>query len=446
MLQRTREWLVLALIAALPFHALFVTAGTRLIEGPAHAPLGLLAAWKEGVVGVLFFIASFECISRVAGRRRMDLIDALVLALIALSLAVTATTHGDWKLYAFGFKYDFFPLVAFLILRRVPWSEVFQRRACVVLLSIGAVVAGYGILTFFLPSAFFTALGYSDLHSLYLPDAPIAAFQQIGGTAIRRIQSTFSGPNQFGLWLLLPWSFAAVALVQRKVTGYWLLVTGLALVLTFSRSAWIAAVAILMAALWQRLPRPLFQKACLGFLGGAALLAVALAIVAPNILWRFASTREHLARPLRAMETMAQHPFGLGLGMAGPASNRVSDACVFLEEGSDAFWAADRPALCVFIGERQVQPVDRACRCPFLPENWYLQMGVELGVAGLLLYVMLIVLMLRRLQISDFRFQIPMLAFLGVSIAALFLHAWEDSAVAYTLWILAAAAFSRMRA
>jgi len=30
------------------------------------------------------------------------------------------------------------------------------------------------------------------------------------------------------------------------------------------------------------------------------------------------------------------------------------------------------------------------------------------------------------------------LAFLGVGIGALFLHAWEDAAVAYTIWILLA--------
>jgi hypothetical protein len=35
--------------------------------------------------------------------------------------------------------------------------------------------------------------------------------------------------------------------------------------------------------------------------------------------------------------------------------------------------------------------------------------------------------------------QAVFLMFLGVSIAALFLHAWEDSAVAYTVWVLCAA-------
>ena len=60
------------------------------------------------------------------------------------------------------------------------------------------------------------------------------------------------------------------------------------------------------------------------------------------------------------------------------------------------------------------------------------EMGVEMGVLGLALFAMLVIVILRRLGKSPFVF----LVFLGISIAALFLHAWEDSAVAYTVWVL----------
>jgi hypothetical protein len=394
---------------------------------------------------------------RTPAAGNLDWIDTIIFVLIALSLAVTAGTHGDWKLYVFGFKYDFLPLVVFLILRRVSWSQEFQRQLLRALLVVGGAIATYGVLTFFLPSSFFMLLGYSDLHSLYLPDASLAAFQQLGGSAIRRIQSTMSGPNQFGMWLLLPWSVAWVSLPQKRMTSYWLFVIGLAaaLLFTFSRAAWIAATVIFFTALWEHLPRPAFRKVFLGFLGVATLLAIIVAITAPTVLWRFASTRDHLRRPLQALATMAENPFGLGLGMAGPASNRVSDACVYLAPGADASWASDRQNLCVFVGDAQIQPLDRACRCPLLPENWFLQIGVELGVAGLLLYITLIVLLLRRLHVPHATCHIPhgkgcfvsvaFLAFLGISIASFFLHAWEDGAVAYTLWILAAAVLNRAR-
>jgi hypothetical protein len=43
-----------------------------------------------------------------------------------------------------------------------------------------------------------------------------------------------------------------------------------------------------------------------------------------------------------------------------------------------------------------------------------------------------------ELKMTFFIHHSSFLIFLGISIAALFLHAWEDSAVAYTVWILLA--------
>jgi hypothetical protein len=146
-----------------------------------------------------------------------------------------------------------------------------------------------------------------------------------------------------------------------------------------------------------------------------------------------------------AMENIVRHPLGLGLGSAGPASNRTSDACVFLSADGDASWAEGHPELCVFLGETQVLPLDRVCTCPFLTENWYLQIGVEMGIAGFLLFFLLIICILLQLarKKNVLLHYSTFFAFLGVSIAALFLHAWEDSAVAYTLWILTAASLAQ---
>lgn len=136
---------------------------------------------------------------------------------------------------------------------------------------------------------------------------------------------------------------------------------------------------------------------------------------------------------------IAAHPLGFGLGSAGPAANHTSDPCVFLEEGADVSWAKDRQNLCVFSGDVQVQPAGHVCRCPFLPENWYLQVGVELGVIGLVLYLLLVGVTSYWLLVTRPWFSWS-LAFVGISVAALFLHAWEDSAVAYTVWTLLAGA------
>ncbi len=439
MLQRLRQSLALALIALLPFHALLVTLGTKLIKGPGNAPMSQLAIWKEGLLAAILLVAFFEWI-KSKKKWKFDEIDLSIVLLIVLSIVVTNFTHSDWKLYLFGFKYDFVPLIAFFALRRVKWSDKFIKNAFSLIIGVGVLVAGYGIVAMFLPQAWFTLLGYSDLHSLYLPDAPLAAFQQIESIGIRRMQSVMSGPNQLGLWLLLPWSLAIYRLIgdRLQVTGYRLQVTGLlglALLLTFSRSAWIAAFVIFVIVLYQAKSKKAFKKSMTGIVGLIVVSAIVLVMVQPGVLLRLTSSSGHLTKPIEAWQVMTESKFGLGLGMAGPASNRVSDACVHLPEGSDASWASDRLDLCVFIGESQVQPSDRECKCPFLPENWYLQIGIELGIIGFALYLIMIFFVIRLLRNNE-KIKPILLAFIGVSIAALFLHAWEDSAVAYTIWVL----------
>jgi hypothetical protein len=471
MLQRLRESLALLLIALLPFHAFLVTVVTKWVEGPGAPPMSEIAVWKEIVLAMILLMAIVEILFRIknAEFRKFDRIDVLIIGLLLLGIVVSLF-HSQFSIlnsqFLFGFRYDFIPLVAFLILRRVSWSELFFTRVIQIILWTGGIIAAYGIISFFLPASFFTWLGYSDLHSLYLPDGPLAPFQQIGGTAIRRIQSVMSGPNQLGLWLLIPIGIVMSheLRVMRKITQnsrlLVLMTLVAALLLTFSRAAWIGAAVIVGNSLWP-VVRSMSRRAVISLLASAlCFLALVLALF-PSVILRAASSRGHIENPLKAIQTMIDHPLGLGLGTAGPASNRTSDACVMLEAGSDASWAADRPDLCVFVADVQIQPVDRACHCPFLPENWYLQIGVEMGWLGLVLYLLLVWCVLQRLgrlrmQNAEFRIKTPspqfsilnsqFLIFVGVGVAALFLHAWEDSAVACTVWVLMASLLPPSRA
>jgi hypothetical protein len=67
---------------------------------------------------------------------------------------------------------------------------------------------------------------------------------------------------------------------------------------------------------------------------------------------------------------------------------------------------------------------------------------VELGWIGFILFILLIGLVARcTLHVARSQKILEstlLVSFLGISLAALFLHAWEDSAVAYTMWILLA--------
>ncbi len=445
-----RERLTLLLLILLPFHAFLVTILTKIIAGPNQAPITALSLWKEGFLGLILIVAIAEIVTSKSRFWKIDWIDGLILGLLISSVLIARTTGQSLGEYLLGFRYDFVPLISFFILRRVTWSVWFLSTALIGLISAGVVIALYGIATVFLPQSFFTWLGYSDKHSLYIPTGPVAAFQYIGESGIRRVQSTFSGPNQFGLWLLIPWS-AALAYVFSSRKKQWaimaLVVIGIGIILSFSRSAWIAAVVITVVFAYRKFSSRHFYRLLVGG-GMVAVLSLGILFaVKPSVISRATSSSDHLRLPLEAVQLMVQKPLGIGIGKAGPASNRTSDTCVKLPEGSDVSWAKDAPGLCVFVVGTQVQPVDRTCNCPLLTENWYLQMGVELGVLGFVLFCALVGVVGWRLAKRfgrDAQAGMPTLGdiiffgFIGISIAALFLHAWEDAAVAYTVWVLVA--------
>ena len=487
MLQRTREWLTFILLLLLPFHAFLVTVGTKWLLGPGHAPLAYLAIWKEVLILLIVLIAIFEIFgSDSKNVWSFDLIDWLILggvllaSIVSLNPSAFAENGGFGSLLNFkitaadkrfllGFKYDFLPLTVFFFMRRVAWSEIWLNRILVILAVLGVVIAVYGIETAFLPLSFFTSLGYSDMHSLYIPGSPLAAFQQIENSGIRRIQSVMSGPNQFGIWLLLPLSILIWVILKRlkahlrekKPMRYgfifaWLFsfsAISAALSLAYSRAAWVAASGILFVTVLlgiKRVERLGYSKKNLiyGVLTGALIFAALFSVLIrqrPDILIRTQSFADHLKKPLAAMAIIKNHPFGSGLGTAGPASNAFSDTCVTQPAGSDYSWAKNRSDVCIFIGSTQRFPADKVCKCPVLTENWYLQFGVEMGVLGLIFSLALAISVLwRLLRINLTNPALPiLLTFLGISIAGLFLHSFEDSAVAYSVWILTAAVLSK---
>ena len=222
------------------------------------------------------------------------------------------------------------------------------------------------------------------------------------------------------------------------------------MVMTFSRSAWIAAFIITLVAIGLLLKgrRRLLVYSFTGLLVGAGLILVYVA--APQLIARGISNKHHFERTKDGIIMMLKNPMGLGLGKAGPASNRLSDACLYFEKDADISWARDRSDLCLFVDEVQVQPLpsDRVCTCPMLPENWYVQIGIELGWLGFVGFVGLvfyIIVTLLHCYIAKQERLSVLLMFVGVSIAALFLHAWEDSAVAYCVWGMVGCCLSRER-
>jgi O-antigen ligase len=188
------------------------------------------------------------------------------------------------------------------------------------------------------------------------------------------------------------------------------------LILTFSRSAFIGAFigALITAAL--SLPKKTAKRLVIA---GAlmSVLGVIAVIVLPDISpqARYLLQHEHglntnagsdderLAALKNGFAVFMNNPEGLGLGSAGPASFRGPDALI--------------------------------------TENYYLQIAIETGVAGLIVYLLFEYLVARRLYELRNRSTTaaPLLgALCGIFLVNQFLHGWADSTTALTFWTLSA--------
>jgi O-antigen ligase len=239
-----------------------------------------------------------------------------------------------------------------------------------------------------------------------------------------RVQSTLRGPNPLGAYLVLVLSAVGAMIVAarkfrwRAVVLY--AVSGVALVLTFSRSAWLGALVSMILLIWLSLRSVRIRRYVLL---AAAVAVTAFAIVGyalrdndrfQNIFFHTneqsqsteSSNQGHLAALHDGVSDVLHRPWGDGTGTAGPAS-------VYNTGGSVR-----------------------------IAENYYVQIAQETGVIGLALFVAINVLVVLRLwqRRGDQLALVLLVSFAGIAVINMLMHAWSDDTLAYIWWGLAGAA------
>jgi hypothetical protein len=281
-------------------------------------------------------------------------------------------------------------------------------------------VAVFALVQFvLLPNNFLTHFGYDK----YATVAPYTTINQ--NTQTIRAQSFLRGPNPLGAYLVLGLGLLAAVISLTKKSwrvGVLALLAGLALFLSFSRSAWIGALVTVALVGWWRL----HSRRARGILL-TALIAICLVIGGSFVLFRHSrgvqdallhvhagSTAEqtsnegHLAAVRSGLTDMVHEPFGRGPGTAGPASWYNTDH-----------------------GVRN-------------SESYFLQIGQELGWAGLLLFIAINVMLaveLWRRRSSPLALGL-LAALIGLTIVNQFAYAWSDETLAYLWWGLAGIALA----
>ncbi len=408
-----------AIIALLPFHALLTV---WLSSNLGHYTA--LRLWKEGLllliaVAVLYLLLTDSKIrSHTLTRRLVWLVVAyaalqLLIGLLSLNAGlVTPKAAGYGILVNLRFL-AFFLLVWAIALRTVRLKSNWHRL--VIWPAVLVVIFGF-LQLLILPTDFLRHLGYG-------PNT-IMPFETVNSNRdYIRIASTLRGPNPLGAYLIIPITATLVLLFKSaKKWRLGLLLGGALAVLlgSYSRSALLGAAVSMLIVTIVLTSAHQAKKIVFGAAVGLVLVVLVgvVAIHKNNRLETIvlhtedhssvavSSNDAHLKALRSGVADIIHQPLGRGPGTAGPAS--------------------------VYNNK------------PRIAENYYLQIGQEVGVVGLMLFILInagvgYLLWLRR---ADALALTLFASLISISLVSLLSHAWTDDTLAYIWWGLAGIAMA----
>lgn len=307
--------------------------------------------------------------------------------------------------------YAFIGLVAGLSAKHISRHKIIK-----LILVVSTLTCVFALLQYVLPKDLMTHFGYSIERgakpSFFIDDKP----------DFPRVMSTLRDPNSYGAYLILPICILWAMLLKRaaplkKLAPLLALHLGV-LFLTFSRGAWIGAIAALgfMTFYLYKVQLKLILKKRAWVLLVPALALIPLVYIVKDtytfrnvILHSDEATLQADPNELRiqlqtkALRDIADEPLGHGPGTAGLAS----------------------------IGNKK--------NGTFLTENYFLQIGYEVGFFGLIIFLSIMAALgfMIRLIKDPLAKAILFATFIGYWLISLLIHLWSNEAVAAQWWLLA---------
>lgn len=343
--------------------------------------------------------------------------------ILLLTVAVIARTNQavSSKAMWYGLLVDLRFLIFFLtVLIIAAYSNWLLDNWTKLLIGPAILVVSFAILQYLvLPTDFLKHFGYGD--------ATISPYETINKHVQNlRVASTLRGANNLGAYLVLPICALTVAFWKPKMKKRDLTILGfglvLALIFSFSRSAWIGASLGVLLISWISIKSPKLKRGLVGGISAIFVVAVLLSVTLhDNATFQHvflhtdrtpttttSSNEGHKAAFESASRDILHEPLGRGVGTAGPASSynyhqggRISEN-YFLQIGQEAGW----PAMGLFIAI-----------CAFIAKILWDR---------------------RREPLALWLFA----SLVGVSIINLLSHAWTDDTLAYIWWGLAGVSVS----
>lgn len=415
------SWASALVLVLLPFHA-FITVWFSSFLG--HYTL--LRLWKELLLVIIVSGAGFILLADKELRKKLFspwLFRAVAIYVIFFAVWALASLIGDSvspKAVWYGLLVNLRFLIFFVAVAVVAAkSDILSRIWPKILLLPAAAVSFFAILQFLvLPYDFLKHFGYGQ--------ATISPYETINHNINHlRVASTLRGANSLGAYLILPISALVSLLLAKKLKhpAYGLLGIGLvlALVFSFSRSAWIGAALSASVIFWlsvkDRHHRDLILRAVIVLTLVATLSVFVFRhnTTFENIIFHTdhtsaidtSSNEGHITAFRQAVSDIGHQPLGGGVGSAGPES---------------------------VYNLHQTR----------IAENYFLQIGQEVGVIGMAVFIAINILVgveLWRRQ-NDPLAKILLASLVGITFVNLVSHAWTDDTLAYIWWGLAAVCLS----
>ena len=422
----------IALVVALPLD-LYGMAGLYQL-GVGREVLRPLRFWPEAILLGLGLAAAA---SFLRSARRIDFLDLVAIAYLVLGTAyllVPRLLVGDGlgsriSFYGreLGWRSDILYVMVLIVARRLPLGD---RRAGAssqlmrVVIGAGAVLAALGLIEFAVPSAWnhlaTSVLRVPDYQQQVLntitpgtSSTDILVYSRVGGHRFVRIGALLQYES-LGFYLAICLGLAA-ELVARGRARRWgtplMALLALALFLTQTRSAILAgaiAVALVFVARPGRRPE---GQARIGFAVSAVLIVADILFLALGVGSRIGGNRvsdtAHASSFSSGLHVFIHHPFGRGLATAAGGGQEV------LLKGLTGGYV--------------------------VTEDQWLQIGTQLGIIGLGLYIATCLLSLRQLHRADRPALIAPAGLestlIGVLIGATFLQPFINPAVSITFFL-----------
>ena len=417
----------------LPLHAFLVTV----LKCKYGIDTNILRFWKEillSVMGIVILYRVYRSGSSLRKLYQRNTLLGLISIFIACCILYIYLPFFELKAASvLGFRYDAFFFIAMIV--GLYSGLIWELRPLLKTLFLST----FGILIIFLPwylfwdiSSLAIKFGYSAEVSTYTANSCISFAQNVDGE--HRFQGTFGGPIRFSVFLtivgslFMGWLLSSSRFTQAQqylLAGWFMALILPSTFFSYSKTSilWVLfAAGIFVLLSYKYIHRKKITRKFYAYTGWALLTPIVLvALLKWELFLHLWAVINRLENLWKSVEMFFYNPFWYGLGIAGPASQ---------------IWNSIESAGSWQVATATVLRVHR-----FLPENWYVQIALEMGILWISLFMSLIFLIGYRLIAlikakRDYLSVGIATAYFALCFMALFTHAFEEAATSYILFMI----------